>query len=468
MAFLEGVVSGGGSVAVLKKIHCPNRACGHAYMIDTANLGRMARCRHCGSRFMATLGADGSIHFAETVGDDDPPTAAERGIKIESGRAATPPEMDVLADVAADDTTRADEPPTSPPSRTASPKDRAERLPTNIGRFEVVRCLGSGGFGHVYEAFDPHLERKVALKVPRAATMAKSKARARFLREPKAAASLRHPNIVPVYDSGVDGERYFIAWAYIKGRTLQDVIRNDPPGIRSSVELVRRLAEGLHHAHQRGVIHRDVKPSNIMIDESGEPLLMDFGLAHLESADVKLTGDGAVLGTPAYISPEQVDRSFGEVGPHSDQYSLGVLLFQLLTGERPYRGSLADVLNQVLHAPCVSPRGVRPRVPRDLDAIVLKTMCKSPAERYPNCGALAEDLRRWSTGESILIRHAPPHERWLRWVRRSPWTAIPTALIVVTLMAGLMATTWKWQQAEAARRRAVEQIQDTHATSIAR
>ncbi len=493
-----------GDARVLKKIACPNPRCGHAYMIEVTNLGRLARCRHCGIRFITTLRADGS-HAVETLSDDEPaPLGAERtedetlpevvpaspGQRQDSRQQASNafPQRSHAGSPAGDHASSSAAPTGSgrrqtdqdaePPPGAASVNHsgRADErtwvdgsrsanvvLPRRIGRFEIVRRLGSGGFGYVYEAFDPHLERKVALKVPRDTTLAKRKALARFLREPKAAAVLRHPNIVPVYDAGEHDGRYFIAWAYIEGETLARRLRSQRFDTRQSVELVRRLAEGLHHAHSQGVVHRDVKPSNIMIDQNGEPLLMDFGLARVDHAATKLTGDGAVLGTPAYIAPEQIDRAYGEVSPKSDQYSLGVLLYELLTGERPFQGSLADVFHAVLHQSPRPPRQVCRQIPRDLEAIVLKAMSKRPEDRYDDCEQLANDLRRYSAGQAVLARRETLHERLARWATHRPVAASVTVAAFVTLLGLLAFTTWRWQAAEAALR----QLQQTPAQKAA-
>jgi len=184
------------------------------------------------------------------------------------------------------------------------------------------------------------LDREVALKVPRAAVLESPEARARFLREPKAAAQLRHPHIVPVYDAGSDGEHYYIASAFIEGRTLEELIVESRPDFRRAARIAADLATGLDYAHRAGVVHRDVKPSNVMIDKQGQVLLMDFGLARIEGSEEKLTQDGSLMGTPAYMAPEQADGTLGQVGPASDQYGLGVVLYELLCGQSPFSGRL--------------------------------------------------------------------------------------------------------------------------------
>jgi len=281
------------------------------------------------------------------------------------------------------------------------------------------------------------LDREVALKVPRAAALESPEARARFLREPKAAAQLRHPNIVPVYDAGVDGDRYYIASAYIEGRTLEDVIAEARPDFRRAARIVSDLAIALDYAHRTGVVHRDVKPANVMVDEQGQPMLMDFGLARLEASEEKLTQDGSLMGTPAYMAPEQADNSLGEVSAASDQYSLGVVLYELLTGETPFSGPPTILVFNAIHQEPPPPRSIQPEIPRDLETICLKAMSKRAPDRYGDCGAMADDLRRWLADEPIVARPMGPVERFQRWCRRNPAIAAlsATALALVLLVA---------------------------------
>ncbi|NQT18008.1 MAG: protein kinase [Planctomycetes bacterium] len=312
-------------------------------------------------------------------------------------------------------------------------------MPEKIGRFEIRSRLGSGGFGTVYRAHDPVLEREVALKVPRAAVLESPKAKARFLREPKAAAQLQHPHIVPIFDAGTDGEHYYIAYAFIEGRTLQQVIADRRPDVLRAAEIVRHLAEALEYAHTKGVIHRDIKPANIMIDADGQPMLMDFGIAHLEGSKEKFTQDGAVIGTPAYMSPEQADASFGEIGPAVDQYGLGVVLYELLVGQTPFSGPPGVLIHNLVHQDPAAPRKANPAVPRDLDTICLKAMSKAPADRYPSCKHLADDLQRWIDDKPITARPIGVVERLRRWCRRNPKLALLSGLTALLLVGALVA-----------------------------
>jgi WD40 repeat protein/tRNA A-37 threonylcarbamoyl transferase component Bud32 len=321
-------------------------------------------------------------------------------------------------------------------------------IPERIGRFEIRARLGAGSFGTVYRAHDPVLDREVALKVPRAAVLEKPEARARFLREPKAAARLRHPHIVPVFDAGTDGDRYYIASAYIDGRTLEELIERDRPDFRRAAQIVRDLAGALDYAHRMGVIHRDVKPANIMIDAGGESLLMDFGLARLQESEEKLTQDGSVMGTPAYMAPEQASRKFGEVGPAADQYSLGVVLYELLCGQTPFSGPPAVVIYNALHRTPEAPRRCNRRIPRDLETICQKAMAKEQKHRYTSCGELAKDIRRWLEDEPVRARRVGLMERTVRWTKRKPAIATLLAIVLLVTMAGVLGITRQWQRAE--------------------
>ncbi len=293
----------------------------------------------------------------------------------------------------------------------------------------------------MYRAYDPVLERDVALKVPRAVVLENPEARARFLREPKAAAQLRHPHIVPVYDAGSEGEQYYIASTYVDGRTLRAVIAEERPGFRESAQLVRDLAEALDYAHRKGVIHRDVKPANIMINGRGRALLMDFGLARLECEEEKLTHDGTMMGTPAYMAPEQADRKFGEVGPASDQYALGTVLYELLCGETPFSGPPAVLIFNTISVQPASPRTRNPAVPKDLETVCLKALRKEPRERYGNCGELADDLQRWLEDKPIRARRMTVAERSVRFARRNPVLAALGALAVFLAIVSTAACT---------------------------
>ncbi len=308
-----------------------------------------------------------------------------------------------------------------------------------LGRFEVHERLGGGAFGVVYRAFDPQLERDVALKVPRTGVLEKPIAAQRFMREAKAAAHLRHPNIVPIYDAGREGDQHYIASAFIAGSPLDETVESGPVDPRRAATIVRELADALEYAHSQGVIHRDIKPANVMLDAKSHPHLMDFGMARLETSVSKLTQDGSVLGTPAYMSPEQAAGKNDEVGGASDQYSLCTLFYELLTGQTPFSGPAHVVIVNVLKTAPKPPRELKPDIPRDLETICLKGMSKEPSQRYASCRELAEDLRRWLDGEPITARPIGPLERLVRWCRRNPVIAslIATAALLLVAIAGI-------------------------------
>jgi hypothetical protein len=307
-----------------------------------------------------------------------------------------------------------------------------------VGRFEVRQRLGAGAFCCVYRAYDPQLDREVALKVPHPGSLEGAARVTRFLREAKAAANLRHPNIVPVYDSGRDGDHYFIASALIPGTTLAgDLGEGNAFKPKQAARLVQSLADALAYAHDKGVVHRDVKPANIMLDTSGAPFLMDFGLASRRDEASKLTNEGAVLGTPSYMAPEQAAGRSGEAGPAADQYSLGCVLFELLTGDTPFGGPPEVQVFHHIRTEPKSPRELNPNVPVDLAAICLKCLEKDSARRYPTCGALSADLERFVAGRPVLAAPAGPLVRAAKWVRREPVVAGLGSTLFVVLTAWL-------------------------------
>ncbi|MBT4864080.1 MAG: serine/threonine protein kinase, partial [Planctomycetaceae bacterium] len=327
-------------------VSCPK--CGHQIQLQSRSLRKRAtRCPDCKKEFLPE-------EQAESKSPDDSPSGRET---------ITPGE---------------------PAESLAEPSTSSESILKEFGRYQLLRQLGQGAMGTVYLARDVQLGRQVALKIPKFGDDENSERLQRFHREAQASATLRHPNICPVFDVGeVDGAHY-LTMAYIEGHTLSsDINRQELLPERQVVDIICKLASALEHSHKQGIVHRDIKPSNIMIDSRNDPIVMDFGLAlQLESGDDRLTQTGTLLGTPAYMSPEQVRAEWDEVGPASDIYSLGVVLYELLAGEVPFEGAVGLVMALVLTQEPQNPSRMRPDLDRRLEAICLKMMAKEIEDRY--------------------------------------------------------------------------------------
>ncbi len=298
----------------------------------------------------------------------------------------------------------------NPPHSHPSPEN--QNLPARFGRYQLIRELGRGGMGAVVLAEDTQLGRQVALKIPFLKKTSDPRTLKRFEREAKSAASLSHPNLCPVYDFGSFEKWHFLSMAYIEGHSMQAYLDNkaDIPQ-RTAAGIVRKIAQGLQHAHERGVIHRDLKPSNIMMEPNQGPIVTDFGLARCLDDDgegQQLTQDGVAIGTPAYMSPEQLDGDSTHIGPPSDIFSLGLIFFEMLTGQRRFQGKVTGIIGKILTKDATSLREIKADVDPELDLICQKMMARDVSKRYATMEQVAEDLKAYLKGELSDVPVAHP------------------------------------------------------------
>ncbi len=314
--------------------------------------------------------------------------------------------------------------------------DQSRKL-RRFGEYELIGEIARGGMGVVFKARQAKLKRVVALKMILAGQLADKEDIRRFYVEAEAAAALDHPNIVPIYEVGEYRGQHFFSMGYVEGESLAEKVADRPLPVREAAEMLKTIAEAVEYAHQQGVIHRDLKPANVLLDLHNQPKITDFGLAKRTDAEAELTTTGQIMGTPSYMPPEQASGDSSQVGPHSDVYALGAVLYCLLTGRPPFQApTILELLQQVKDQEPVSPKRLTPNIPVDLETICLKCLAKEPHRRYESAQALADDLDRFLKGVPVLAHPVGTTERVWRWCKRYPVVAGLMAAVVCSLLLG--------------------------------
>ena|GEM_PF-1875181 len=355
-----------------------------------------------------------------------------------------------IAEFAAGETLES--PTTFDPTPEASPADTVPLGKIKyFGDYELLEEIARGGMGVVYKARQISLNRIVAVKMILAGQLASEADIRRFYVEAEAAANLQHPNIVVIHEVGKHEDRHYFSMDYVEGQNLATLVRERPLPPARAAELVKTIAEAIRYAHHRGILHRDLKPQNLLIDEQGRPRVTDFGLAKRTGTDSGLTQTGAVMGSPSYMPPEQATGRQDQVGPHSDVYSLGAILYQLLTGKAPFVAETPlATLKKVVEEDPVPPSKQNPLVPPDLETICLKCLEKKPERRYSTARDLQEELERFLNHEPILARPASEWRKLSAWMLKRPWLitgalALIGAVAIMSL-AGLVYGFWEHSQ----------------------
>src|SRR5437667_8586053 len=396
---------------------------------ETPTMLRVIRiCRKCGARIFADAPEELCPRCVLKTALAMPPEASVAGVD-DPGRPASPMPA-----------TARNDPNAVPHSKKAA---RAAAMLGELGDYELLEEIGRGGQGVVFRARQKGLNRTVALKVISLGQWASKAHLKRFRREAEAAASLDHPGIVPIYEVGErDGSCYF-SMKFVEGGQLDEVTKRTPMSIRQAAELIAKVARTVHYAHEHGILHRDIKPGNILLDAKGDPHLTDFGLARLVETESTVTRTLEVLGTPSYMAPEQAVGNNARVTSATDIYGLGAVLYQLLTGHPPFAGGTTyETIKLLLDTEPRQPRQLNPKIDRDLSTICLKCLEKDPTRRYPSALALADDLERWLKHEPIQARRTGIFARGRKWVRRNPSIAVMAAM-VLALAVPLGVIVWK-------------------------
>ena len=324
-----------------------------------------------------------------------------------------------------------------------------------FGDYELLEEIARGGMGVVYKARQLSLNRLVALKMILSGQLASEAEVKRFRTEAEAAASLDHPNIVPIYEVGEHEGRHYFAMRLVEGGNLANQISRFKDDLKAAAVLTANVARAVHHAHQRGILHRDLKPSNILVGPDGQPYVTDFGLARLVKQDSDLTHTGCIVGTPNYMAPEQALGKTKQLTTTSDVFSLGAILYQMLTGQVPFQAETPlETVKQVVETEPQRPSSVNRRVDPDLETICLKCLAKDPQRRYGSAEALADDLHRWVKHETISARPATTRERAVKWIRRHRIVFAAATAVTTSLILGLGSSTWLFLNEKEARKRA--------------
>src|SRR5215831_13912675 len=329
------------------------------------------------------------------------------------------------------------------PTRAATRSERLLEVPGDFGDYKLLEEIGRGGQGVVYRAHQKSLNRTVALKIIGLGPWASEAHLKRFRREAEAAANLDHPFIVPIHEVGEREGCCYFSMNFVEGGQLDQVVRRAPISMRQAVELIVKLARTVHYAHEHGILHRDIKPGNILLDAKGEPHLTDFGLARLVESESSVTHTLDILGTPSYMAPEQAVGNNTAVSNATDVYGIGAVLYQLLTGQPPFAGGATyETIKLLLDTEPRQPRLLNPKIDRDLSTICLKCLEKDPQRRYPAAAGLAEDLEHWLKHEPIRAHRTGIFTRGRKWVRRKPAIAALIAALVA-LGAAMGWNVWK-------------------------